>query len=1123
MRFVAHFALPVGFRHGGGPTRSAIKRHQPVAKTLSLAMRLTAFLLLAGCLQVSARGYSQISLHLKDVPLGTVLEDLRHQATQAIVYTDQMLVTAHRVTIDISDVSLEQALDDVLRDQPLTWSVTEGAIVLKPKGMAAPVVSPVPADIDLHGRVTDSSGIPLVGASVTVKGMRWGTVTDAKGQFELKNVPPGAILQISYLGYEGKEVPVTVGSLMAIHMAPATNKLDEAQVIAYGTTTRRLNTGDVGTVKAEDIEKQPVSNPLAAMEGRVPGMFITQSTGAPGGNFSVQIRGKNSIVNGNDPLYVIDGVPYSSQLLTNENLIGNSGSPLNFINPADIESIDVLKDADATAIYGSRGANGVVLITTKKGKAGKSQVNVSAYGGIGEIGHYMGLLSTPQYLQMRREAFKNDNVTPTVTNAPDLLFWDTTRYTNWQKMLIGGTAHYADAQASVSGGNTLTQYTFGGGYHRETTVFPGDFGDQKGSVHFSITHVSPSQKFKATLSGNYLMDNENLPQSDLTGQIRTLPPDAPPVHNADGTLNWAENASGTPTWTNTNPFAILLPVYQARTNNLVGNSVLSYQLLRGLELKASLGYTNMQVNEITDQPIASLSPTSALKTGSSFFTSNNIRSWIIEPHISYQRLLGPGKLEALVGTTFQQSTSEGQILDATGYTSDALLKNIQGASSITVTSATDIQYKYNALFGRLNYNWNDKYLIDLTARRDGSSRFGPDRQFHNFGAAGAAWIFSKEDFIRDHWSFLSFGKLRVSYGTTGNDQVGDYRFLDLYSTNQYPYQGIQSIYPANLYNPDLAWEENKKLEGGMELGFLQDRLQLTGSYFRNRSSNELVSYPLPGVTGFTSIAANLPAVVQNAGWEFLLNTVNIRSKNFSWSSSLNLTIYRNKLVAFPGLATSSYSTRYLIGQPLSITKAYHFIGVNDTTGVYEFATSKGTPTYTPAIADQTVVINTDPRFYGGFQNSFLYKGFQLDIFFQFVKQRGINYLYSYTAYTPGYQEFNQPAAVMGSRWQAPGDNASFQKFTQATGSAYNAYYNYIKQSDKGYSDASYIRLKNVALSYQLPAAWRQRVHLQSASIFLQGQNLLTFTHHYAGFDPETQSVTGLPVLRVVTGGVRLSL
>ena len=478
------------------------------------------------------------------------------------------------------------------------------------------------------------------------------------------------------------------------------------------------------------------------------------------------------------------------------------------------------------------------------------------------------------------------------------LLWDTTRYTDWQKALLGGTARYNDAQGTVSGGNSNTQFLIGGGYHRETTVFPGDFSDQRGSLHFNITNFSTDRRFKLLLSGNYTVNYNQLTGVDLTSTAIQTPPDAPSLYNADGSLNWAPSASGFTSWpTGNNPLSYLYYSYNNHTNNLVSNALVSYQLLPGLEIKSSLGYTDMQTNETSLTPTHYWDPALLPSLGNSArtasYANNAIRSWIIEPQATYSANLWQGRLTALVGTTIQQNTLNGQVLNASGFNSDLVMNDIKSASAVTIGSTTNSLYKYNALFGRLTYDWQEKYLLNLSTRRDGSSRFGPQNQFHNFEAASIGWIFSKENVISRNFSFLSFGKLRASYGTTGSDQIGDYSFLDLYrpTTAGVPYQGATGLQINNLFNPALAWEETTKAEGGLDLGFLKDRVLINVTYFHNRSSNQLVAYSLPSIAGETSVATNLPAIVLNTGWEATLSTTSILTPaTFRWRSSFNLTI-----------------------------------------------------------------------------------------------------------------------------------------------------------------------------------------------------------------------------------------
>ena len=1096
-------------------------------KTLRV-MKLTAIFLLVGCLAVSARGRAQerVTLHLKGVSLETVLEKIQEQTGYTYVYSAKDVPVMKKFDINVTGATVGEVLDLCLKGLPVRYEIIGRLIKIIPSGSTplAEVNVPSPDAYDVVISVSSEDGVKMAGATVKIPAVRFVGETDEMGRLVAKAVPKGRYeVEVTYVGYQLYQTSVEVAGKavnLPIMLKHAANHLDEVQIIAYGQTTQRLSTGDVTKVNSTDIVQQPVVNPLAALEGRVPGMFITQGSGMPGSPYVVQIRGLNSIFNGNDPFYVIDGVPYSSELLQSANPAsgingGGYGSPLNFLNPADIESISILKDADATAIYGSRAANGAILITTKKGRVGNARLIINVSGGVGKAPMKVNWLNTNQYLSMRNEAFANDSMQPNQSSAPDLLLWDTTRNTDWQKYFVGGRAIYNDVQGSISGGNTNTQYLFGGSYHNETTVFPGNWYDKKGSFHFNVASNSNDGRFKAIINGNYNLDYSNLPTTDPTYNLK-MPPDAPSIYNNDGTLNYAGYSL---VYAN-NPVAFSIRQYLAHTNNLIANGAFSYTIIKNLDAKVNVGYNNLQLNETSTFPIASQDP-AYNPTGSCVFVNNNIHSWIAEPQVTYLVLLGLSKVGALVGGTFNDIASNGQVLSGYGYTSDGLLTDLQAAPQISAQSITNSEYKYSAIFGRLNYNYDDKYLADFTVRRDGSSRFGPENEFHDFGSVGAAWIFSNLQCIQKSLKFLSFGKLKGSYGTTGNDQIGDYRYYNLFNTTYYPYQGQIGLTPSSLYNPTLSWESTRKAEGAISLGFFNNRVVLDGDYFVNRSSNELVLSPLPGVTGFSYVTENLPATVQNSGWEGVLNTVNIKSKNFTWRSSFNITKTKNILKAYPGLAVSPYASQFVIGQSVTIKEVFRSTGVDPATGIYSFLDSKGSQTFNPSYTtDRAGLVNTDPKFYGGFQNSFTYVGIQLDILFQFIKQTGVNPQFQESS-TPGFLGNNMPAVVL-DRWQAPGEMKPVEKYTQNYGSfAWNAYTN-AQMSNLNYTDASFIRLKNVSLSWELPRGMLAKIHLQNVKVYVHGQNLWTITK-YKGTDPEIQSLSTLPPLGVFVGGIQLSL
>ena len=1075
------------------------------------------FLLLFLFYLVSYAGFSQsITLSLKKVSLEKAFKEIESKVAQRFVYTSEMLAQSRPVTLSVTNAPLQGTLDLLFESQPLAFSLDERFIKVRFKAVAA-----TPPGIEVHGKVTDNSGQPLPGVSISAKASGLSAATNAEGVFVLQNVPKNEVLTLTSIGFAEKRVPVNNRGTITVQMDVAYNSLDETVVMAYGTTTRRLNTGSIVRVTADVISRQPVSNPIGALYGRVPGLVITQSNGLPGSKFNLELRGRNSIVQGSDPLIIIDGIPLASgnnPINLIASAVGSGGasgmSALNTINPLDIESIEVLKDADATAIYGSRGANGVILISTKKGKAGETRCTANFYSGGSRITRTMNMLNTVQYVQMRWEALANEGLDADISLAPDLVAWDTTRFSDFKKLLIGNTAHTNDAQVNISGGTATTRFLLGAGYHQESTVFPGHFGEQKITFHSNITHTSPGKKFYTALSLNYGSDKSNLIGTDLTAYIN-LPPNLL-LYDSANALTWKENDISFGLLGLTNPLASLLAAYNGQFDNLLGNLQIGYKLLPGLNFKVSLGYNSITGDELSVNPSTSIDPARGLLPYSSFANSIQ-KSWIMEPQAEYTGQIGKGKLNLLIGSTWQEMLSKGTSAYANDYTSDLLLGSISAAGNITALNTYN-QYRYNAGFGRLTYTLADKYVVNISGRRDGSSRFGPNNQFANFGAAGAAWIFSKEAFLRDRHSFLSFGKIRGSYGTTGNDQIGDYKFLETWTNTPLPYQGTPGLRPTSLYNPDYSWEINRKVEAGIELGFLQDKIFLSGAFFKNRCSNQLVNYTLPIQTGFPSVTQNIDAVLQNSGMEIQASSRIGLGNDLNWVSSFTLSLTRNKLVSFPNLERTTYAQNYVIGQPLSTRKSYQYLGVDAATGVYLFNDVNHDNGYD--LEDRVMYINTDPKFYGGFTNTFAFRNIELQFLLEFRKQRGLNYLYTQSQYIPGYYYFNQPAVVL-ERWQKAGDVKPIQKFV-ATGAsdAFIPASEYLAQSEAVYGDASFIRLKNVSLSYELAAGLLKKARLSAVSLYLNAQNLFTLTR-YTGADPENQNLYVLPPLKTITAGIRL--
>lgn len=962
----------------------------------------------------------------------------------------------------------------------------------------------------IQGTVTDGSN-PLSGVTIAVKSKSGSAaISDYSGQYTISATANDTLI-VSFIGFKTALIPIQGRQIIDVKLIYDTTTLQEVRVNAgYYSVKEKERTGSIAKITSKDIDKQPVANVLAAMQGRMAGVEITQDSGVPGGAFQIKIRGQNSLrAEANQPLYIVDGVPYSSENIGSTLTSGTTPSltsPLNSINPSDIESVEILKDGDATAIYGSRGANGVVLITTKKGISGKTKFTINASTSVGTVTKMLDLMHTEQYLDMRRQAFANDGITVYPKNAYDLNgTWDQNRYTDWQKEFIGGTAEISNLQATITGGSATTQYLLSGSIRDETTVFPGDFKYNKGSIHFSFNHVSDDEKFKLNFSAGYTSQKNFQPATDLTRTVTLLSPNAPALYDDNGNLNWENNS-----WLN--PLASYESKFNSKINDLTANTVLSYNILHNLQLKSSFGYTDLRNNENIIQPSTMYNPSLGQGSEISGISTNlTLRSsWIAEPQLNWGFNLGKGRMETLIGGTFQSQISNRLFQSGYGFSSNSLINDISSATLKVIDYSDETTYKYQAFFARFNYNYLDRYIINITGRRDGSSRFGPGRQYANFGAVGAAWLFSNEMFLKEN-HLLTFGKLRASYGITGNDQIGDYQFLDTYVSSGNSYQGAVGMQPSRLFNADFGWETNAKLEVALEIGFFKDRLFFTSAYYQNRSSNQLVGMPLPGTTGFSSFTANLDATVENKGFEFTLRTLNFQNKKFEWTTSFNISTNKNKLLSYPGLESSVYANRYVIGQPISITKIYQSTGINQQTGVYSYEDINNDGSIS-VINDRQKIVDFTPKYFGGLQNQLTLKKIQLDFLLQFVKQE----TFSYMPGTPG-TAVNQLASL-DNFWQQPNDISNLQKLTSGKNSALMTGYTRYRTSNAGVEDASYIRLKTISLSYDIPFKISKEVRCK---IYLQGQNLLTYSD-FKGGDPEFKFAGYLPPLKFYTTGIQLT-
>lgn len=1128
---------------------------------IPLVMKLTAFLLTIVLMNAHATGTraQYVSISGKEITLTQVFSAIKKQTGYVTLSREDDLLDNIKVSLTVSNMPLRELLDLVLKDQPVEYAITDKTIFLsgvnKDKAFLGGLLAANP--VPVSGKVSNTGGLPVSGATIRNRKTKKGTTSDTNGNFSLE-VSEGEIIDVSFVGlspmalrfsagkfytvedggdpaYAGRLVNASVSSLL-IELAESESRLQEVTINAgYYKTTQRTKVGNITRIDGKDIEKQPVTSLLMALQGRVPGLLVTPNTGVAGSAVNIQIRGTNSLRDydgmlpiedrKNTPLFIVDGIVIDARALRSNSFstqtLFDGYDPLSTIDPANIQSIEVLKDADATAIYGSRGANGVILITTKKAQAAKAtDLEIRASNGFGKIVNRMDLLNAEQYITLRKESYTNDGLpVPSIEDDPENTIhdingvWDQRKNTNWQDVMLGGTARITDAQISLLGGNSNTSFFLNTGYHRENVIYSGDFGFDRLNSTLNLNHLSRNQKLRASASLNYGVNkNRTFESGSFISQALTLVPNAPDLYDANGDLNWEIVTLGGYSYpTFDNPMAKLKNTNTSNGKSLLGNLNVGYTLLPGLELSANAGFSDLSNIEIIKKPFAAMSPSSG-QQASMTWGNNRRNSWIIEPLLSYNKTIGGHSINATVGATLQEEQSDYLSIAGYLYTSDDLLGNLQAAPEKVIQADFNTLYRYTAAFARLGYEYKNKYLLNLTGRRDGSSRFGPGRRFGNFGAVGAGWIFTEEPVLKKHPDLLSFGKIRASYGVTGNDQIGDYKFFNAYGSYHLGYQGSSAIVPTALYNPDYSWESTRKMELGLELGFLKNRIRIETSLYRHRSSNQLINYQLPMTAGFEGVNANFEATVQNEGIELMLMTKNIQTRNFSWTSAFNTSRNSNKLIAFPGLESSTYSRQYKVGYPLSVQRMYTYKGVNPETGMHEVAdlNNDGIINDADRVFGGTLV----PGIFGGLTNTLSWRGLDLSFQLNFSKQRTRREIYP----LPGIFTNNLPVEVM-QRWQKKGDITSYARATQ-NWDIYFYYADFVQNSDYMLIDASFIRLKNLSLSWRLPANMLQSAGFKSAALYLEAYNLLTITN-LNNFDPETGS--SMPPLRMLVLGFNIKL
>jgi TonB-linked SusC/RagA family outer membrane protein len=1102
----------------------------------------------------------QVTITANSQPLKDVLRTLEQQTGLAINYQDNVIDAAKPVSISVSNQPLNKVLEQLLASEGATYSQQGNMILIVKK--PAPPKKPVILTID--GAVTDNdSNEPLIGVAVRVKGMDIGVNTNENGRFVIK-LPqmPNTLLTFSYIGYKRQELRLNNRTGLQVRLEKDTKGLDEVVVIGYGSVRKKDLTGAVGSVNTEDMEKAPVASFDQALAGRVAGVMVSSQEGQPGSPINIIIRGNNSITQENSPLYVIDGFP-----------VENPDN--NVLNPDDIESIDILKDASASAIYGARGANGVIIITTRRGKQGAPVIRYNGYYGIQQNLKQIPVMSAYEFVKLQNEIKVNDLDETYLANNATIDDYRNVESFNWQDKLFR-TAPMQSHSLSMSGGNSQTRYTVSGQvFDQQGVIINSGFKRYQGKASLDQTVnnrlkvginalYTSTQTYGTQPSEQSLSSMNNLLYS-AWGYRPASPLNPSKVVGGDFEDDLYDDMVSTGTDYRLNPIILAENEYRKRfSTNLIANGYLEYNILKNLKLRVSGGLNRtVQRREVfNNSKTRSGNPNTAYKVNGSI-NYNEITNWLNENTLTYDRQFGKDhRLNVVAGMTLQGNKWSLYGLAANQLPNEALgLSGLSQGVPQPVTS-TNTEWSMASGLSRVNYSYKDRYLFTASFRADGSSKFRNSNQWSYFPSGAIAWRFSSEPFMK-RFTFISDAKARLSWGITGNNRVSEYA---TYAALSFPMSGYYSFNNAiqqgavlsTLASEDLKWENTAQTDAGLDLAFLKDRLSFTIDYYKKTTSNLLLSADLPPTTGYTKAFKNV-GKTSNEGIEISVSATPVRSKTFTWSSSFNISFNRSKVLALtqnqetlPAVLNwdSFYKDPlYLarIGQPLGEFYGYIWEGVYQYSDFVKqanggFVLRDDVPANGTArnqiqpgdiryrdingdgdvnADDRTIIGRGAPIHIGGFNNTISYRNFDLNFFFQWsygndiFNANRLNFETGNKVYLNQYQSFE-------NRWTPDHTNTDMPRAGGQSG---------YKYSTRVVEDGSYLRLKTVQLGYNLPSSVLRRLKMKSCRFYLAAQNLVTWTS-YSGADPEVAigysaltpgfDYSAYPRARTTTLGVNLS-
>ncbi|GAB3315207.1 TonB-dependent receptor [Larkinella ripae] len=949
----------------------------------------------------------------------------------------------------------------------------------------------------VSGKVSGAAGEAIPGANVVVKGTTTGTSTDAQGSFSL-NAPANGVLVISSLGFTSQEVNIGGRSQLTVTLAEDQKALEEVVVVGYGTQRKSDVTGSLSSVTAKEIKSVPVTGVGQALQGRAAGVQVTQASNAPGGGVTIRIRGGNSINAGNEPLYVIDGFPVYNE----------SGANL---NPNDIESMEILKDASATAIYGSRGANGVVLITTKRGKSGQNRIEFETYYGVQQVRKQLPMLNATQYATLVNEANANAGRAPVFTQEQIAGFGVGT---NWQDEIFR-QAPIQNYQLTASGGNDKTRYAVSANFLEQQGIIINSKYD-RASFRFNFDHKI-NDRFNIGTSLNVIRSRNNAVPTDADGgtsgtvvySALNFSP-TQPVYNPDGSLV-VFNTPGR--------IQIGSPVGQALGTfnktvgtRMIGSVFADYKILPGLTFRTSFGAdVNYSKRSLY---LSRNTATGTQLSGQASIVNTQSSTWLNENTLTYIKTFGEvHNLTFLAGYTMQGNRWESVEARSQGFANDILTYENLGSASIALVPASSASnWQLNSYIGRANYDYAGKYLLTATVRADGSSRFGASNKWAVFPSASVAWRLSEESFLKGN-AVINDLKLRFSYGLSGNQEIPQYQSLATLGTQNANFNNtvVIGVGPSRVANPDLRWETTAQADIGIDVGVLNNRITLTADYYNKKTTDLLLSVPLPFVSGYASALQNLGSI-RNQGFELGINSTNLGGA-FKWTTAFNIAANRNKVLSlgdqteFAAGEASGHlqlpnSGLVRVGEQIGLFYGYQTDGIfqnqAEVDGSAQKSAKPGDRRYVDQngdgvinASDRAILGYAQPKLYGGITNTFSYKGVELSIFMQGTSGNSIFNINRFEQ--ESLTGVSNQSTVTLDRWTPTNPSNEIPR-ANAVGNAYVI-------SSRQIEDGSYLRVKNINLSYTLPAELVKKAKLYNVKVYVSAQNWITFTK-YSGFDPE---------------------